>query len=106
MGQKKCAEEHLNTDGRIFTKEQPQGPLEKVKSEKSRTRSNKVKMEENGIEIDGPSSSEEKKPNSYKRQETKKKNRKMSSVDFSDSDTEVENKETVIFQRFIPTKIE
>ena len=69
---------------------------EKVKSEKSRTRSNKVKLEENGIEIDGPSSSEEKKPNSYKRQETKKKNRKMSSVDFSDSDTEVENQETVI----------
>ena len=67
---------------------------EKVKSEKSRTRSNKVKFEEN--EIDGPSSSEEKKPNSYKRQETKKKNRKMSSVDFSDSDTEVENQETVI----------
>ena len=67
---------------------------EKVKSEKSRTRSNKVKFEEN--EIDGPSSSEEKKPNSYKRQETKKKNRKMSSVDFSDSDTEVENQEMVI----------
>ena len=81
---------------------------EKVKSKKSSTRSNKVKLEEipNENECDGTSSSEDKKPNSYKRQETKKKNRKMSSVDFSDSDTEVENKETVIFQGFIPTKID
>ena len=87
----------------------PSGPSpsettgKKVKSKKVKSEvksddptSTEVKKEEpqHELESDDSNSSEEKE-NEYKRRETRKKNRKMNSVDFSDSDNEIENKDQV-----------
>ena len=93
----------VEKDGEKQAPKSDQSPSEtkKVKSKKVKSEdvptTAEVKKEEahHELESDDSNSSEEKE-NEYKRRETRKKNRKMNSVDFSDSDNETENKDQVV----------
>ena len=99
--EKTTKRQSLKVEKEVPKSDQSPSETKKVKSKKVKSEdvptTAEVKKEEahHELESDDSNSSEEKE-NEYKRRETRKKNRKMNSVDFSDSDNETENKDQVV----------